>query len=64
MVGDNAAPVDGWHIPARDLRRCCGIDQATTHCGTCGHQIPITAPRVVEPIDDWPYTLMTGMGDN
>lgn len=64
MTGDNAPPIDGWTLPERDLRRCCGIDQATTHCGTCGYLIPPTVARVVEPIDDWPYTLMDGLGTN
>lgn len=61
---DNGPQLDDWHIPARELRRHCGEDQATTHCVRCGHQIPPSPPRVVEPIDDWPYTHIDSRGTN
>lgn len=65
MVGENGPQLDGFAVPPRPLRRCCGVDQATLHCGTCGHQIPPRpAPIVVEPVDDWPYNPIDTLGTN
>lgn len=62
---ENAPPLDDWKMPDRPLRRCCGLDQATVHCVTCGYLIPPSpAPVVVEPIDDWPYSLISTLGEN
>lgn len=39
MVGDNAAPLDGWTLPPR----CCGTWASGYSCEICGrwsHEIP------------------------
>lgn len=56
---DNGEPLADW-VPQPG--RHCGEICLDWICPVC--KMPADPMPIAAPIDDWPYSLMTGLGDN